>query len=262
MDASTSTVSNCQYWMRVIITLQICIKEALICILHNYHQDGSYTGITDDEVLLHAKMIQFKKKFYEKLKKIIHKEQWDILCPASGKSNSRDWDITLVVLVIRYEKIIPAPLGGWGQKVPHKNDTSLAAFCLLAKQLRNELLHSSVNDIQNEQDFLKYWKRMGHILKGLGYNNMVLFNDLETASLKMYTSLGVQFLETKMAHLQQSLSDVENEKVDKNTERIESLEVAMATQKTPLDKVMADIESLKMIIKEIQIDEQKKSEFS
>jgi len=107
-------------------------------------------------------------------------EQWDVLCPMNQQSNAKDWDITLLVAVIRSELKL-APAGGWG------NDQSKGAFVFLIRNLRNEVKHGSINDIHTSNIFNLYWCRIEAILKGIKYKNMTFFYNLKTEPLDKHS---------------------------------------------------------------------------
>ena len=60
-------IPQCDYWMRVVISLELCVKEALISILHNHDNDITYQGLPTDEGALYQHMVQFKANNEKKL---------------------------------------------------------------------------------------------------------------------------------------------------------------------------------------------------
>ena len=101
-DSAEDVVANCEFWMRVNLALEVCVKEALIHILHNTHSDPSYKGLPTDPGDLYKYMLNCLRK-NRNYNKILCKDQLNVLCPANGQSNTREWDITLIVFVIRNE---------------------------------------------------------------------------------------------------------------------------------------------------------------
>ena len=175
--------------------------------MYNYDYDPSYTGLPDDETALFNKMVAFKNKCFKKLKKVIREEQWLILCPNSGKSNSSDWDITMLVVVIRYATDLPPPAGGWDQKIANILDISKAGFCLLARQLRNDVKHGTMKSLSTLIQYNACRQRIQYILNGLCYSNMVLFEDLESGSLKLHTLQTVKLLEDRILDIEKNMID-------------------------------------------------------
>ena len=178
MSTSTSeVVEKSDYWIRVNLALEFCVKEALIHVLHNLDNDPSYSGLPRDPVQLFQHMTRCRgNRNYKHLKA----DQWVLLCPASGQSESKEWDITLLVCVIRNETSLK-PLGGW--KNPSPNDNTKGGFLDRARHLRNLLKHGSFEKISTELQFDGHWNEIEKILIGLNYQNMTEFHELKTKSL-------------------------------------------------------------------------------
>ena len=108
-------------------------------------------------------------------------------------------------LPIRYLTNLKAPTGGWKQKLPKPGDKSIAAFVLLARELRNILSHCSLShgdDFQTEEKFdANMWSRIEDILLGLRYNAMHLFHQLRKEPLNRYQKQQVQCLQDTIPHL-------------------------------------------------------------
>ena len=182
MSTPLHIVKN-EYWIRVNLAIEICVKEALIHILHNLGNVLHHQGLPQDPKLLYQLLLKCKQDPNHKLHKAkLSDEQWNILCPISQETDSNNFDITLLVAVIR-SVIGLKPKGGWKLKTIQPNDTSIGAFVFLAKELRNEIIHGSVGNIQNLQRFQHYWQRIREVLVGLQFNDMKSFDVLETCSL-------------------------------------------------------------------------------
>ena len=67
--------------------------------------------------------------------------------------------------------------------------------------LRIEIIHGSVGNIQNLQQFQHCWKRIRDVLVGLQFNDMVSFDSLETCPLE------ICLLGKEMAQLNQVVSN-------------------------------------------------------
>ena len=171
-----------EYWIRVNLALDLCVKNVLISVLHNLGNDATYQGLPQDATLLYQRMLQCKQDVKHPLHKVLHDDQWDILCPPNQQTHSKDFDITLLVAVIR-SVIGLKPKGGWKINALQPNDTSIGAFVFLAKKLRNEIKHASVDSIQDLKQFQHYWHRIRDILIGLQFKDMASFNLLETCPL-------------------------------------------------------------------------------
>ncbi|XP_066935706.1 uncharacterized protein [Clytia hemisphaerica] len=194
-----------EYWVRINLALEYCIKEVLIDVLHNVHNDTSYTGLPTCRKQLHQIFVQYKQNKKHELNKVLKKEQWEILCPQNGSSNPEDWDITLLIAVLR-SVVGLQPAGGWKIKSLQPNDKSIGAFLFLIRNLRNELMHGSINAVPNLQAFKQLRSRMENILLGLKYKNMQVFYDLESCSLDKHV-LTNQWIKSYLKQLSSAKAD-------------------------------------------------------
>ena len=100
-----------------------------------------------------------------KSKRVISDHQWQKLFPPSGLPNSKQFDITLLHLLIREICYLPAPLTGW-HKMPADDDQSLEANIARIKCFRNELCHSVSTGIPNEE-FEDKWNTLASSLEAI-----------------------------------------------------------------------------------------------
>lgn len=175
-------------WQRAKLIGEVCIKEALLDILHNRNNDPGYVGLPEDGQKLYQRMVVLRKN-HQKVSRIVSRRHWDLLCPPSGVSNSNDWTILTIVFVIQYEKLIPPPKDGW-RIPPNKHDTSKAANVLRAKYIRNQIRHSSVNEMRDLERYNELIRQIEDVLTGLEYRNMRLFYELKStkSNLEVYGS--------------------------------------------------------------------------
>jgi len=188
MSSSTASVgATCDYWIRVNLAIEVCLKEELINILHNADNDPSYVGLPSDPYQLFQHMQQCYQNKNHALHKVLRQKQWDVLCPPNQQqTNLNYWDITLLVAVIRCELKLK-PLGGWNIRQLQQNDQSKGAFVYLIRELRNEIKHGSINEINTLNNFTSYWNRIKFILIKSNYKNMQFFHNLKTDSLDKHT---------------------------------------------------------------------------
>ena len=201
-------------WIRCQVAYEICVNDALDLIIHNDHNDPTYQGLPKDEGQLFNILDLFKQKYQTALKCVIYEDQWDILCPQSGKSDIKSADVPLKVKVIRYNLPgLPPPSSpiGWQVKtVP--NPGNKAEFCIVARELRNKTKHGTISDLKTVDKFNSRWDEIEAVLKGLQYRDMAKFDELKTGPIDPYVN---QILNT----LEQKLDDIE-EKSDGNTKEI------------------------------------------
>ena len=103
-----------------------------------------------------------------KSKHVISDHQWEKLFPPSGLRglpDSKEFDITLLHLLIREICYLSAPLTGW-HKMPADDDQSLEANIARIKCFRNELRHSVSTGIPNEE-FEDKWNTIASSLEAI-----------------------------------------------------------------------------------------------
>ena len=100
-----------------------------------------------------------------KSKRVINKDQWDMIFPTPGPPDSKEFDITLLHLLIREVCCLTAPLTGW-HKMPADDDQSLEANIARIKCFRNELCHSKSTSIPNEE-FEDKWSTIASSLEAI-----------------------------------------------------------------------------------------------
>ena len=209
MTMSTSAkevVEKSEYWIRVNLALEFCVKEALIHVLHNLDNDPSYKGLPTDPKDLYQYMLKCKgKPIY---KRILKADQWALLCPSNGQTDSKEWDITLLIFVIRNETPLK-PQEGWKDK-PSPNDNTKGGCLDRARHLRNDLNHGSVEAICTEPQFDGYWDRIEKILVGLNYQNLCRFKDLKTESLDKHNSKILILVTSFKKEVSDNTSEIKN----------------------------------------------------
>ena len=100
-----------------------------------------------------------------KSKRVIFDHQWEKLFPPSGLPDSKEFDISLLQLLIREVCYLPVPLTGW-HKMPADDDQSLEANIARIKCFRNELCHSVSTSIPNEE-FEDKWNAITSSLEAI-----------------------------------------------------------------------------------------------
>ena len=243
-DSAKDVVEKCEFWIRVNLALEVCVKEALIDILHNIHNDPSYKGLPTDPIDLYQYLLRCKsKQAYKKLKP----DQWALLCPTSGRSNPIEWDITLIVFVIRNETTLK-PLHGWStDKSPPLTDITKGGCIDHAKHLRNDLNHGSVDAVSTQPKFDRYWDRIKRILKGLDYQNMKKFHELKTTSLDNQSGE----IRTLVVNFKKDIDVLKDEASD-NIEIISNFEKSITLCEKTLAELETQVQSNKVGIKAIK----------
>eukprot|EP00111_Clytia_hemisphaerica_P013616 TCONS_00040039-protein len=215
MGSEFSTLVNTnKYWTKCVLALNVHGKKALLRVFHN-DIGGNYAGLPKDPGQLYNFFNQpNNRKILNKLKssKTLKQDQFDlILPPNSNLCKSNSFDITLIVLLIITFVNIPPPLGGWKIKVPKANDQSLAAFVVLIRNLRNLILHGSLNDF-DEPYFKKIWKDIKDCLIGLQYDQTMLKDFDEPYFKKIWKDIkdcliGLQYDQTMLKDFDELLTN-------------------------------------------------------
>ena len=123
-------------------------------------------SVYPEPTLLANELKKNRTKFQTlKSKGVIFKEQWEMLFPTSGLPDSKEFDITLLHLLIRELCCLKAPRTGW-LKMPADDDQSLEANIARTKFFRNELCHSVSTGIPNEE-FEDKWNTITSSLEAI-----------------------------------------------------------------------------------------------
>ena len=164
-----------EHWIRCIIAIYHHLRNALLDILHDPDN-----GLPRDPKDLYDKLKkELNKNKFSKLIKTLSDQQIAILMPSCKRSNSQEWDNTLIIAIIRnfYQGLDP-PKGedGWQTKKPEDDDLSLAAYLVLAREIRNFFVHNVMDKFKKLSDFKLQWDAIRTILVGLKYKNMADFD--------------------------------------------------------------------------------------
>ena len=123
-------------------------------------------SVYPEPTLLANELKKNRTKFQTlKSKGVIFKEQWEMLFPTSGLPDLKEFDITLLHLLIRELCCLKAPRTGW-HKMPADDDQSLEANIARIKCFRNELSHSVSTGIPNEE-FEDKWNTIASSLEAI-----------------------------------------------------------------------------------------------
>ena len=123
-------------------------------------------SVYPEPTLLANELRKNRTKFQTlKSKGVIFKEQWEMLFPTSGLPDSKEFDITLLHLLIRELCCLKAPRTGW-HKMPADDDQSMEANIARIKCFRNELFHSKSTSIPNKE-FEDKWNIIASSLEAI-----------------------------------------------------------------------------------------------
>ena len=220
---SSSNVNSAENWQRGNLIGELCIKGAYLDVLHNRIGDPSYIGLPEDGVLLYRRMVTFKANKQRELQNVFRREQWDLICPKSGRSNSNDWDITIIRVVIQYECGLLPPIAGWKGKLHSIMDITIAANVCLAKDIRNELKHGTIKDMNDSAKYNNLIIRIEQVLLGMKYVKMELFYNLKSCSIKVYTPDIVKIIEGRLSDFEDTHKEMKTTITDIQTQQTAEL---------------------------------------
>ena len=100
--------------------------------------------------------------------RIIHQQQWDTLYPTSGIVESKNFDITLLFVLLRNIcGLAPPPSTGHWDKEPLPTDLSQVADLVRIKKCRNELYAHRVQMALTDDEFDDNWDHVEAALNRL-----------------------------------------------------------------------------------------------
>ena len=116
-----------------------------------------------------ATVLNLMKTKLQKLlnRKVITKVQWDVLYPALGFPNSKNFDVTLLMILFRNICNLPKPKTGWNS-MPPDTDTSVEANIVRIKMFRNEVYAHIADTEVDDSQFEYLWLRISNVLVDLG----------------------------------------------------------------------------------------------
>ncbi|XP_046862669.1 uncharacterized protein LOC124456227 [Xenia sp. Carnegie-2017] len=108
------------------------------------------------------------KKTLTSLKfKVIKNEQWDLLYPSIGDPDIENFDLSLLIILLRNICGLTAPHGGW-HNLPASSDTSISANIARIKFYRHKVyVHMTTANV-DDSEFEFLWQEISKALVGLG----------------------------------------------------------------------------------------------
>ena len=147
--------------------------KALRHTFDNVHPPKNLYGVLNREL----STLQFLKN-----KKVINDSQWYKLYPSPTSSvTSIDFDITLLMVLLRNICGLAAPATGW-DSLPHASDTSVEANIARVKHYRNIVCGHAIQASVDDVTFKTLWLQITDALIGLGVDALTI-NELKTESM-------------------------------------------------------------------------------
>ena len=164
------TIKDIEYWLRLATFMHQPLKLALLNVLHNTSSNPFYVGLPSDPSDLYQNLSTRHYATIQRLvaKKVLQQNHVELLFPTNKTStDSQEFDITLIVVLIRNCTTLPAPLKGWNDKKPPDSDTGVAADVVRGREWRNYVHHTEPSDV-DEVVFNMKWDEGVGIVKRLG----------------------------------------------------------------------------------------------
>jgi len=168
------TINQIQNWLRLATFLHGPLKESLLFVLHNT-SNQNYVGLPTDPTDLYQELTNKHKGKITKLvkgkNKVLNQKQFDLLFPPGDtKTYSEEFDVTLIVVLIRNCTTLPAPQNGWGDKNPPNNDQSITENAIRAREWRNYLFHHPNPETIDANEYNQLWANAVNIIKAIKYS--------------------------------------------------------------------------------------------
>ena len=139
-------------------------------------------------------LLNAHKKSLQKIRySVINAAQWKLLFPALAPADAKNFDITLLTILLRNICGLPSPTAGWNV-MPAASDTSISAEILRIKMLRNEVYgHISCAQLDDTK-FETLWQEISKPLVKLGIAQQDI-DELKGAPLSPEEKTYIQKLE-------------------------------------------------------------------
>nr|XP_034307819.1 protein PFC0760c isoform X2 [Crassostrea gigas] len=186
-----------------------------------------------------------------KLKKVINRQQNELIYPVAGKIpiSPKDLDISLLYIILRNICKIPEHKNGWGKK-PIKGDNSISACIERIRFQRNLISAHSTNGEVDDTTFQNHWNKLSdavlevekQLIGGESYERTV--KSLLTCDLAAFRT---DLIQDELKRLHERMDEVErtvrgergNEKLPKQFE--ENLQ-NVSTEKDRNDDLNEDVD--------------------
>ena len=197
--ASTKETTNFSRLCRLLVDVG---SQALRDKFNSIHPPPGLHGVLTKPPA-HLKLQTLRKE------RILNSTQWAKLYPPTSSISSDDFDVTLLMLLLRNICGLTPPATGW-DSLPPATDTSAEANIARLKYYRNQVYghanHASVDD----PTFHSYWQDISNALVGLGADGAVI-KMLKTESMDPVIEKHYQGLlrEWKEDNIKDSLDEIE-----------------------------------------------------
>ncbi|XP_046848329.1 uncharacterized protein LOC124441898 [Xenia sp. Carnegie-2017] len=184
--------------------------------------------------------------------KVIGKDQWDLLYPSTGSPDIKNFDISLLTVLLRNICVLRAPAGGWNS-LPPASDTSVSSNIARIKYYRNKVYGHITKTNIDDSEYEDLWQEISKALVGLGIRQTEI-DELKEAPLSLDEANYIEMLKDwhkKDKTLIETAEEIKNiafdttKKVEERNEDVKVIKNDLADIKEILlDKTSSDLEKL------------------
>ncbi|XP_057300072.1 uncharacterized protein LOC130630555 [Hydractinia symbiolongicarpus] len=140
--SQSSPVTKINHRMRLCLGSECYHKKGVRNILHNTFNNPFYHGLPEDPVGLFRELKRFQPQLTKlKTKNRITSAQWNLLYPATKRTDSKEFEIPLMVILLKHCTDLLAPVFGLDDSNPPLSVQGLSANSLRARCMRHFLYH-------------------------------------------------------------------------------------------------------------------------
>lgn len=170
-------------------------------------------------------------------KKGLYDDQIELLFPTTGQPDSKNFDITLLALLLRNICSLTAPSKGWKDE-PSASDNSKEANIVRITRFRNKIQHRPGSGI-NDKEFEKLWKELSTPLIALGLPQEEVKN-LKVKPIDESYSYEIQERFQKLCEHEQRIVNVMEDGFKGIKDELQGLRIQKPKQETKLTSCIPD----------------------
>ena len=180
--ASTKETTNFAHLCRLLVDVG---SQALKDKFDSIHPPAGLHGVLTKPPA-HPTLQMLRKK------RILNPTQWAKLYPPTSSVSSNDFDVTLLMLLLRNICGLTPPAAGW-DNLPPATDTSTEANIARVRYYRNQVYGHACQASVDDSTFHSYWQDISNALVGLGADAFVI-KKLKTKSMDPVVEIHYQVL--------------------------------------------------------------------
>ncbi|XP_073259248.1 uncharacterized protein [Porites lutea] len=221
--ASTKETTNFAHLCRLLVDVG---SQALRNKFDSIHPPAGLHGVLTKPPA-HPTLQMLRKK------RILNPTQWAKLYPPTSSVSSNDFDVTLLMLLLRNICGLTPPATGW-DSLPPATDTSAEANIARVKYYRNHVYGHASQASVDDPTFHSYWQDISKALVGLGADAAAI-TKLKTESMDPVIEKHYQELLREWKKDEDNIKDQLDKIEDSTRDKFEDIKVEMTTIRERLD---------------------------